>query len=448
MALLLLAGSLLLYLAARVYALTAADRSYDRVLAGSALSIAETLSVSGRDVQVDLPYAALDMLSSAPEDRVFYRVFGPGERTVTGYADLPGPREDARLLAAADSGTSHFFDATYRGELVRFAMLGRKINEVDASGWVWVQVGQTRRAREALASELVLGSVLPITVVGLFALLLVWTGIRRALRPLVRVGEDISHRAPADLHPVAAPVPAEILPLVDGINSFMQRLSGNIDTLRTFIADAAHQMRTPLAALRAQAQIALDEDPAQQRSSLRAIDRNAARLSRLLDQLLSDATVIHRADLRRFEPFDLVVTVRKAMAEAVPRADGGSAQFDTPLATAPMSGDEVMLREAVKNLIDNALRHGRTKVCDLAVGLYSDDAGYRIEVADRGPGIAEPDRERVFERFVRGDSLAPGAGLGLAIVRQVVSSHRGAIRLRDRDGGGLVVELVLPADRP
>lgn len=447
MAALLLGGSLLLYLAARVYAQTAADRSYDRVLAGSALSIAETLSVTGRDVQVDLPYAALDMLSSAPEDRVFYRVFGPGERTATGYADLPAPRDDARLLADADSGASHFFDAAYRGELVRFAMLGRKISEIDASGWVWVQVGQTRRAREALARELVLGSLLPIALLLSLALVLVWSGIGRALRPLARVGADISTREPADLHPVTVPVPAEILPLVDGINNFMQRLSGNIGTLRAFIANAAHQMRTPLAALRAQAQLALDEEPSELRHSLRAIERNATRLSRLLDQLLSDATVIHRAELRRFERFDLLATVRQAMHEAVPRADGCEARLETPLAAAPMTGDEVMLREAIKNLIDNALRHGGAAASGLALALYEAAGAYRVEVADRGPGIPAADRERVFERFVRGDSGASGAGLGLAIVRQVVGSHRGEVRLRDRVGGGLVVELVLPAER-
>jgi two-component system sensor histidine kinase TctE len=447
MAVLFLGGTVALYLAARVYAQTAADHSYDRLLAGSALSIAETLSISGREIQVDLPYAALDMLSAAPDDRVFYRVFGPTERTVTGYPDLPTLRLPGRRRGEAVPEPSQFFDAEYRGELVRFALLGREIAEPDVSGWIWVQVGQTRRAREALAHELVLGALLPMGLLTVLAIGLVWFGIARALRPLQRVGQDLSRREPADLYPVAAPVPSEIVPLVDAINGFMRRLDANMATLRAFIAEAAHQMRTPLAALRAQAQLAMDEEPEDLRRSLQAVERNAAKLSRLLNQLLSDATVIHRSDLRRFEACDLLQVVRKAIQEAVPLVGDTEVRFDTSLEEAPFSGDALMLREALKNLIDNALRHGGAEgnVIELALAIEGD--GYVLSVSDRGPGIPVEDRERVFERFARGNSSAPGAGLGLAIVRQVIESHHGRVLLDEREYGGLAVCLHLPRSR-
>lgn len=446
MAVLFIGGTGVLYVAARMYGQAAADRSYDRLLTGSALSIVETLSITDGAIQVDIPYAALDMLSSAPEDRVFYRVFGPREQTVTGYDDLPNLRKLKRDGDAALEET-HYFDAEYRGELVRFALLGREIAEPGLNGRIWVQVGQTRRAREALAKETVVNALLPIGTMTILALALVWFGIARALRPLERIGQDLAHREPSDLAPVAAPVPDEIVPLVSAIDGFMYRLKTNMETLRAFIAEAAHQMRTPLAALRAQAQLGLEEkDPDELRRSLRAVERNAAKLSRLLNQLLSDATVIHRSDLRHFETFDLLKVVRKAMSESVPVSGQSEVNFHTSIKEAPYAGDALMLGEALKNLIDNAIRHGDSEHGGVTVELRDEDGCYLLSVSDHGPGIPAEDRERVFERFSRGRSNAPGVGLGLAIVRKVVEIQHGEVVLLDRESGGLTVQIRLPRE--
>lgn len=444
MALVFFGGTAVLYFAAGIYAQTAADRSYDRLLAGSALSIAETLSISDREVQVDLPYAALDMLSASPDDRVFYRVFGPDSRTVTGYEDLPRAPENGSTRVERAPANARYFDANYRGEIVRFALLGREIAEPGVSGWIWVQVGQTRRARDELAQELMLNALFPIGPLTVLSIALVWFGVGRALRPLGELGEDLSSRGPAELHPVASPVPREIVPLVDSINVFMRRLDANMGTLRAFIAEAAHQMRTPLAALRAQAQLAMEEDPEESRRSLEAVERNASKLSRLLNQLLADATVIHRSDLRRFEAFDLLQTVRKSIREAVPWVGDTEVRFETLVEEAPFTGDELMLREAIKNLIDNALRHGMAQGERVEIALEIDEDSYVISVADNGPSIPIEDRERVFERFARGNTSASGAGLGLAIVQQVIESHRGKVELVDRPEGGLIVRMRLP----
>lgn len=445
MAILFLCGMLAMYFGARHYGAYAADRSYDRLLAGSALSIAETLSISRGEVQVDLPYAALEMLSAAPDDRVFYRIYGPGDRVVSGYGDLPGSVEASAAVERAGGNALAFFDADYRGEAVRFALLGRQVSEPGVSGWVWVQVGQTRLARDSLADEMILGALLPITLITGLALLLVWFGVARALMSLQRAGRDISRREPADLQPIVAPLPREVEPLVDAINLFMKRLGISIDTLRAFIAEAAHQMRTPLAALRAQAQEALEsEDPADLRRGLRAVDRNAARLSRLLNQLLSDATVIHRSDIRRFEHFDLLHALRRAVRDTVPSDGGTRVNILTDEVKAPLLGDGLILCEAIKNLIDNAIRHGGGEGGEIDLVLKRTPDAYLIRVADRGPGIPNEQRDIVFERFVRGESGSSGAGLGLPIVRQAVESHGGTITLSDREGGGLVVEMRLP----
>lgn len=445
MATLFLVGMGALYLAARSYGQTAADRSFDRLLAGSALSIAETLSVVDRDVQVDVPYAALDMLSAAPDDRVFYRVFGLGSRTITGYGDMPPPPAEVRAEAGLVDAP-RYFDADYRGERVRFVALGREVAEPGVNGWIWVQVGQTRRARDALAHELVLNALMSIAAITLLALATVWFGVNRALRPFRRVSRDLAGREPSDLQPLAVDVPAEMLPAIDALNGFMQRLELNMDTLRAFIAEAAHQMRTPLAGLRAQAQLALAEDDAAElRRGLEAVERNAAKLSRLLNQLLSDATVMHRSDMRRFETFDLLGVVRKALREVVPVAAQTEVALRTSLAEAPYTGDALLLSEALKNLVDNALSHGGG--IDVAVRVGHDGGRYRIDVLDRGPGVDLDEQAQLFQRFRRGSSARPGVGLGLAIVRRAIESQGGSVTMAARDGGGLAVTIDLPAGR-
>lgn len=442
--LLFLVGTIALLFAARAYGRLAADKSYDRLLAGSALSIAETLSINRGRLQVDLPYAALDMLSAAPDDRVFYRVIGPDSKTVTGYDDLPGWQPPSRRERLATPDNTRFFDANYRGESVRFAVLGREIAAPEMQGWVWVQVGHTRRARDKLAQELVLGAVAPIGLLTLLALSVVMLGISQALRPLQRVGQDLAERLPEDLQPVQEPVPREIMPLIDAINGFMRRLSISFEALRAFIGEAAHQMRTPLASLYAQAHVAADEDPEDLRRSMVVIERNAARLSRLLDQLLSDATVTHRSDVRVFESCDLLEVVHEAISEGVPHSRRKDISVTTELDRAPFVGDALMLGEAMKNLIDNALKYGSVPGKPVLVSVRVEGDAYLITVADHGPGIPASQHERVFVRFVRGEGGIAGAGLGLAIVRRAIARHGGEVGLANRMGGGLDVTLRLP----
>lgn len=233
--------------------------------------------------------------------------------------------------------------------------------------------------------------------------------------------------------------------MVAALNRFMARLSSSNETLRAFMAEAAHQMRTPLAALRAQAQLAMDDDdPRDMQRSLVAIERNASHMSRLLNQLLSDASVIHRANLQRFATVDLVELLHQALHDALPR---GEEAPRVHLAIDPqpalLRGDALLLREALKNLIDNACKYGAG--APLQVALTSDGHQHVLTIADHGPGIPPAEAERVFERFVRGpDAPAGGAGLGLAIVKRVVEAHGGRIDLSNRIGGGLIASLHFP----
>ncbi|MBB4655204.1 two-component system sensor histidine kinase TctE [Xanthomonas sp. F14] len=402
-------GAVVLFFAARDYGERAANRSYDHLLVSSALSIVDSVALVGGDWQVDLPYASLDLLGMAPEDRVFYRVFDAQGRTITGEETLPLPAR------APGDERPVLFDAVYSGEPVRFAVVMHRVASASGQGEVRVQVGQTRRARDAVARDVVLNALVAIGVLSLLALGLVWLGVYRALRPLQRIERDLS------------------------------RLSSSNETLRAFMAEAAHQMRTPLAALRAQAQLAMDDDdPREMQRSLVAIERNASHMSRLLNQLLSDASVIHRANLQRFATVDLAEVLHQALHEALPRSDGAPrVHLAIDPQPALLRGDALLLREALKNLIDNACKYGAG--APLQVALTSDGSHHVLTIADHGPGIPAAEAERVFERFVRGpDAPAGGAGLGLAIVKRVVEAHGGRIDLSNRVGGGLIASLHFP----
>jgi len=439
-----LLGAVALFFAARDYGQRAANRSYDHLLVSSALSIVDSVALADGQWQVDLPYAALDLLAMAPEDRVFYRVFDARGRTITGYDDLP----KAPALPGAGA-PPQLFDAPYSGEQVRFAVVARRVSSAAAQDEVWVQVGQTRRAREALAQDVVLHALVAIAVLSLLSLALVWLGVYRALRPLHRIERDLSRREPSELKPLAVAAPQEMHQMVAALNRFMARLASSNETLRAFMAEAAHQMRTPLAALRAQAQLALDDDdPRDMRRSLEAIERNATHMSRLLNQLLSDASVIHRANLQRYASVDLAEVVHQALHEALPQSQPRP-RVQLAIASEPalVRGDALLLREAIKNLIDNASKYGGDGALQVALTCEARDCV--VTVADHGPGIAAADAERVFERFARGEGAAAGgAGLGLAIVKRVVDSHGGRIDLSNRVGGGLIASLRLPRLHP
>lgn len=448
-------GLMVLFFAARDYSYRAADRSFDHLLVSSTLSIAGSVVLAEGRWQVDFPYAALDLLGMAPEDRVFYGVSERAAKSsdaksaaqpITGYEDLPAPPRMPEL-----DGDAVLFDAPYSGETVRFAAVARRVSSVSDQRQVIVQVGQTRRARDALAADMVVRALLPLALLSALMLLLSWLGVRQALRPLTRIERDLSRREPSDLKPLPGPVPQELEQMVSALNRFMERLDNSNETLRAFMAEAAHQMRTPLAALHAQVQLALDDDdPGERQHSLEAIERNSSQLSRLLNQLLSDASVIHRANLQRFEPVDLAEVLHQALHESIPQAQllaGQRPDVRLALAAGPVlvKGDALLLREALKNLIDNAFKYGQAGRGPLQLALTLDQDEWVVTVADHGPGIAPAEAEQVFERFVRGrEASAGGAGLGLAIVKRVVESHHGRIALSNRVEGGLIVTLRFP----
>lgn len=424
----LLAGAAVLAIAASNYARTAADDAYDRVLLGAARQISETLAADNGIVEADVPVSALEALSISRTARVYYRIAVPARAEVTGYRDLPMP------AGAEAGGTGPFVSNTdFKGHPIRVAAVGRYFAE--ANGWVMTVVGQTLEARDALARDLTLKSMVLVGLMSLIALSGMVVAIRLALRPLVDIERALLKRPPNVLTPLDVEAPAEIATLIGAINNFMERLAGRLEAMQRFIADSAHQIRTPLTALVGQVELlSAETGEVKRRHHIERVRTRTAELARLTNQLLSDAMISHRAETMGQSEVDVTMLAREALASAVPVSLDRdiTVAFDAPSEPVVMRGDAVSLREAFKNVIENAIQHGARSLLRLTVrrGVH----GVEVEIADDGPGIPAELWPQATERFFRGRSGGPGSGLGLAIAREVAVHHGGELGFKSEGG--------------
>ena len=280
-----------LFLYVRNFSQNAADTAFDRVLAASALSIADSIRVEDGNLTLELPLAALEILGAARETRAFYAVRASDRSLITGYADLPDPKP------GSPDPNPNFFDAIYSNSPVRVGTIRRYIDFGEKSGWVSVTVAETREARTQLATLILKNSFAPMAVAGLIICLLISKGLNMAWAPLVALETELSQRAPADLTPIRTPVPKEVASLVSSLNAFMQRLDGVLSTLRGIAVETTHEMRPPLASIRALAEVAASEpDPGLLRSYVRRILANAVDATRIVNQLLAEAAIAHHIE--------------------------------------------------------------------------------------------------------------------------------------------------------
>ncbi|MGV8984824.1 MAG: sensor histidine kinase [Cypionkella sp.] len=434
--LLLAAGGAAVAVAAIAYGKNAAQQSYDRLLIGAARQIAEALTLQDGALYVDIPAAAFELLALAPQDRIVYAVYGPKGDLITGYDGLDGPKPDQALSTG-----------TFTGEPVRFAAIDRRFAERSLSGTVRVVVGQTMRARAELTQQITRSALIVVAAAGLLMSGLAVFAVRSSLVPLSRIERDLAARAPADLTPLGVAVPREIGTLVATLNGFMARIDRQVAATRRLLGDASHQLRTPIAAIRAQAELAADEaDPDHLRAIVGRIHRRAVSLSRLTDQLLNHALIIHRADS---VPLDLVDLRRVAMlaAEEIDhdfRATNSAAlRLDLPEEAVMAKGDNLSLVEACKNLVANALRHGMAPV---VLSVRSNGRTAVLAVQDAGPGIPEDQWPDAGTRFARRASVSPTkVGLGLSIVEAVARAHHGEMTFGRTASGAFEARIAMPA---
>ena len=421
------------------FAREAAQRTQDSVLAASAATIAEALRAEGGEIRLELPYAAFAMLAALGEDRVFYRIVADGQ-TLTGYDDLTPPDEVARPGAAA------LATYRYRGESVRVAAVTRTVLAGQAPVPVTVIVAQTRNGVLAITSGL--SRTAAALSVGLFVLAVVLGAVaaRTSLSPLNEIAQAVARRGPSDLRPVRREVPSELYPLIGALNRLMDRLSAAIRQSEDFIAEAAHRVRTPLATLRAEAELALhasgsEAERAGLRRMLRAVDESARSASQLLDH----ATVTFRADALERAPIELPDLMERVATALTPLAELRDIDIITTTRPGRVQGDAIMLESALRNLLDNAIKYAPP---DSVVHLSNHDehGDHAIVVTDSGPGFQGQDTARLQERFQRGQGAQSiiGSGLGLTIAAAAAQAHGGRITLSERPEGGACVSLVLP----
>ncbi|QYK40842.1 MAG: sensor histidine kinase [Paracoccaceae bacterium] len=434
------------------YARNAADTTFDLLLDGAAIAILDSVTVTPAGLTVDLPNSALEILGLAERERVFYRIATREGEVLTGDAALPLP--PGSVPRGAPRAGRTLFDAPFGGETVRFVQRVQEVPGASGPVWVAVQVGQTRGARDAVQRDLFVKGLVGLSVLALIGLFFVRAAIHLAMRPLAGIEADIQGRDPANLAPLKALPPREIAGLIAAINGFMRRLGSSKDNAEAFIADVAHQIRTSLSALRGQLELASETaEPVLQRARVAKAADQAARTIRLTNQLLAHAMVMHRADTAPREAVDMVAIARGLIEETI-RAPGDAGEPDFEVMVEPgaealrVPGDAVSLREAMRNLIDNALRHaGPAPLVRIALAedVLGRSPALELRVEDNGPGIAAADRARALERFAS-LGASGGSGLGLAIVVAAVAAHGGRFELDTSPEGGLSARITLPAE--
>lgn len=409
-----------------------ATTPFDRLLHDRVQALAADLRAAGGD-RPGIGPATRVVLEGDGVDVVRYQVRGHDGALLLGDADI----SPARRQAGEAPGVVHFRDGELGAEEARIAYMF--LPSARGGEELLLQVAETLHRRDRLAQEFVTGIVVPQFIVMPAAVILVWIGLSRGLRPISALWRSIRRRRPGDLSPIDESIaPQEILPLIHSINDLMARLDRSLQAQRRFVSDAAHQLRTPLAGLRTQAEVALrQQNLPEVQGSLRQVVASTARTEHLVNQLLSLARAEAPAEVRTaFAAVDLVALARECVEEALPAALAKDIDLGFEDASEPLlvQGAASLLRELLRNLIDNAIKYtpeqGRVTVRAVA------GSSTAIEVEDSGPGIPPAERELVFQRFYRvlGGST-DGSGLGLSIVRQIAELHGAAVSLADSSNG-------------
>ncbi|MFC5522203.1 sensor histidine kinase [Polaromonas jejuensis] len=412
-----------------------ANHAFDSLLVASADTIADQVTVRDGALAVDLPYVALQLLESNLQERIFYRVVAPDGRTLTGYDDLPMP---PRRTSTADTQVT--YTAQYKGEDIYLVAYYKQVYGLSTTDPVVILVAETGESRSALSRQILIDDLQRQAVLIIAAGLLVWLGLGRGLRPLMELRDSLVKRSSFDLSPIdQTRVQNEIRPLIEALNQHTSRIEKLIESRQRFIADASHQLRTPLSEMRTQVEYTLRQGrPELSHETLATVRRWLDSQTRLIGQLL----LMARSDPEAMQNHhsgvaNLMALARDTALEHVPaaRRKAIDLSFEGPEHEVPVMGNELLLHELMANLIDNAIRytpaHGAITV-RVMQGEWA-----VLEVEDNGPGIALSEREKVFERFYRGPNKdAQGSGLGLSIVRDICVSHDAQIALDSPAGGG------------
>lgn len=416
--------------------LSSLHTAYDRTLLASAKSISEQIGVTGYDDEAQLramvPYSALEIFEADNQSRMFYRVSTLDGQLISGFDELPfwhGKIPQRPPYAALVD----FYDDEFRSQPVRVAVLLQPVSSANGRGMAVIQVAETLELRESLALQILRDTLIRQALLVLVVALIVIIVVQRATQPIRQLSQDLHSRAQGDLSPLSAPeAPREIQPLLDATNQTMQRLQSLLRNQKRFVRDASHQLRTPLAVLKAQVQSAKRGDIPPDQAFVE-MDDTVDRATRVANQMLALAKV---EQLRQEDPSQssgllapLDEIVRDVALELSPLIAEYEMDFDIDTQPCKVPAHEWMLRELTRNLLHNALRHtprgGR-----LQVEVRQTQECAVLSIEDSGSGIDAELSQRLFQPFSAGNTRS-GSGLGLAICQEIVHTLGGQIELRN-----------------
>ena len=421
-----------------------AGKPFDRALEYNAGALAQLVSVNSNKVQFSLPLPARELLRADDSDTVYYQVLGANGEYLSGERALPLPPDDEKAVP----GEVRLRDDEIRGVAIKVAYTWVKV-ALPGARPALVQVAETLEKRSVLATEIVKGVMLPQFVILPIAVLLVWLALVQAIKPLNMLEERIRARKPDDLSPIdAQAAPLEVAPLVDSVNDLLLRLKDSIATQKRFLADAAHQLKTPLAGLRMQADLAQREgaDADELKQSLRQIGRSSVRATHTVNQLLALARAESSGSAMPRQTCDLAELTMSVVRDCVPRAiekqiDLGYEGTEPGAPGGQIVGNPTLLKELVRNLLDNAINYTPSSARQPAVitaRVLSDptQGSLVLQVEDSGPGVPLAERELVFQPFYRAlGTEADGSGLGLPIVLEIAQQHNATVDLDETRPG-------------
>ena len=421
-----------------------AGKPFDRALEYNAGALAQLVSVNNNKVQFSLPLPARELLRADDSDTVYYQVLGANGEHLSGERALPLPPDNEKAVP----GEVRLRDDEIRGVAIKVAYTWVKV-ALPGARPALVQVAETLEKRSVLATEIVKGVMLPPFGILPIPVPLVWLALVQAIKPLNMLEERIRARKPDDLSPIdAQAAPLEVAPLVDSVNDLLLRLKDSIATQKRFLADAAHQLKTPLAGLRMQADLAQREgaDADELKQSLRQIGRSSVRATHTVNQLLALARAESSGSAMPRQTCDLAELTMSVVRDCVPRAiekqiDLGYEGTEPGAPGGQIVGNPTLLKELVRNLLDNAINYTPSSARQPAVitaRVLSDPTQGRLvlQVEDSGPGVPLAERELVFQPFYRAlGTEADGSGLGLPIVLEIAQQHNATVDLDETRPG-------------
>ena len=409
------------------------DVPFDKILIEKVESLSQQVRLQDNQAVVNLSVYSQDAtLNDEQRANQMFQIVGPTGNIVAGERKIPSPP----IYDFPDSGAVKLRVAQIEGIEFRVAYLYKQsISKETDEPQILIQVAETMDGRNALANEIVKGVIFPQFIILPITIWLVWFGLNRGLNPLRRLEQRLRQRAPDDLSEVNLEgTPDEIMPLMRSFNELLARLGHNISGQKRFIADAAHQMKTPLAGLKTQAELALRQtDPAELRKSLIQVVQSADRAAHLISQLLSLARTENLEDSGEITAIELSSLTQSVLQEMATTAIAKNIDlgFEAASGRPYVNGQSLLLHELIQNLVDNALRYTPSNGI-VTVRVLLTEEHVRLEVEDNGPGVPDGQRNQVFDRFFQGNNApsgvtSQGSGLGLAIVAEIARQHQAKV---------------------